>query len=81
MKIPIAIALWLGLTAFAPEFHPSMFQDFKIESTYKDPTNPYSVWIIRGYVGNEGANMHQFNEANVFPGVCSGICTIKIVRH
>ena len=131
MKMPIAIALCMGLTAFTPEFHQStksdtnsemqlgfsalrghrqgkgtmlmwsmmnnsIYQDFKIQSTYEDPTDPYSVWITRGIVNNDGANMHQFRDANVLPGtlyyriyarmddgsmVCSGICTVKLVRH
>ena len=85
MKMPIAIALCMGLTAFTPEFHQStksdtnsemqlgfsalrghrqgkgtmlmwsmmnnsIYQDFKIESTYEDPTDPYSVWVTRGIV-------------------------------
>ena len=74
----------------------AVFQDYRIESTYEDPTDPYSVWSIRGYVENDGGRMHQFRDANLLPGtvyyriyarfedgtmVCSRICTVKLVRH
>ncbi len=69
---------------------------YRIESTYEDPTDPYSVWINKGTVQNSRNGMQQFTESTVLPGtmyyriyarlnngnvICSDICTIRIVRR
>ncbi len=70
--------------------------DYRIESTYEDPTDRYSVWINKGNVRNERNKMQQFKEPSVLPGtmyyrifanmnngtvICSDICTIRIVSR
>ena len=69
---------------------------YRIEGTYEDPIDPYSVWINKGTVQNHRNGMQQFTESSVLPGtmyyriyarlnngtvIGSDICTIRIVRR
>jgi hypothetical protein len=70
--------------------------DYRVEATYEDPTDPYSVWINRGTVPNKNGKVQKFNDASVYPGtmyyrvyarlsdnstICSDICMIRLVSH
>ena len=43
-------------------------QSFLIESTYEDPTDPYSVWEVRGRV-NLAPGVNMFKDNNLWPGI------------
>lgn len=76
--------------------HRANVSDFRIEATYEDPMDPYSVWMTRGVVEFDGRRMMQFRDQNVLPGTiyyriyarmnngsisCSEICTVRIISR
>lgn len=71
-------------------------EQFIVEATYEDPTDPYSVWSTKGTVPGSNSRSFKFSDLNVLPGtmhyrviamignapeVVSDIETIRIVSH
>jgi len=84
------ISLTWGMTS------TSGIDEFVIECTYEDPTDPYSQWAIKGVVSNDNLRSFKFKDTDVLPGtmhyriiavggsapdVISEIETIRIVSH
>ena len=44
-------------------------ESFEIQSTYEDPTDPYSNWYTVGNVANTNQKMFRFTDQTVLPGI------------
>ena len=42
---------------------------FDIECTYEDPTDPYSVWEVKGNINCNNLRSFNFMDNQVFPGI------------
>ena len=84
------ISLTWGMTSNAG------IDQFVVECTYEDPTDPYAVWNMKGIVANDNARSFKFVDNNVYagtmhyrivamggsaPSVVSAIETIRIVSR
>lgn len=58
----------------------SGIQSFVIESTYEDPTDPYSVWQTRGMV-NQSPGVNMFKDKNLWPGIINYRITALSVNN
>ncbi len=47
----------------------SGIESFEIQSTYEDPTDPYSNWYTVGNVINTNQKMFRFTDQTVLPGI------------
>ena len=84
------ISLTWGMTSNAG------IDQFVVECTYEDPTDPYAVWATKGVVSNDNGRSFKYTDTNVYagtmhyriiamggsaPSVVSQIETIRIVSR
>ncbi len=44
-------------------------EQFKIEFTYEDPSDPYSNWYTAGWVNNSNQNIFKYTDMGCLPGM------------